>query len=53
MNLGKVTGSVWLNRKHPAYEGKKLLMVQPETPEGAAKGAPVLAVDVVDGVELG
>ena len=48
MNLGKVTGSVWMNRRHPAYEGKKLLMVQPETPEGKAKGAPVLAVDVVD-----
>ena len=48
MNLCTVTGSAWMNRQHPAFEGKKLLMVQPETPEGQAKGAPVLAVDVVD-----
>ena len=41
MNLAKVTGSVWMNRQHPAFEGKKLLKVQPE------KGAPVVAVDVV------
>ena len=48
MNLARVTGSVWMTEKHPAYQGKKLLVVQPETPEGAPKGAAVLAVDVVD-----
>ena len=48
MNLARVMGSVWMTEKHPAYQGKKLLVVQPETPEGAPKGAAVLAVDVVD-----
>ena len=48
MNLATVTGSVWMTEKHPAYEGKKLLVVQPETPEGTPKGAAVLAIDVVD-----
>ncbi len=40
MNLARVTGSVWMTEKHPAYEGKKLLVVQPETPEGAPKAPP-------------
>ena len=48
MNLARVTGSVWMTEKHPAYEGKKLLVVQPETPEGAPKGADLLAIDLVD-----
>ena len=48
MNLARVTGSVWMTEKHPAYEGKKLLVVQPETPEGTPKGADLLAIDLVD-----
>ena len=48
MNLARVTGSVWMTEKHPAYAGKKLLVVQPETPEGAPQGASVLAIDAVD-----
>lgn len=47
MNLGRVKGSVWMTRQHPAYAGRKLLLVQPETPEGTAQGAAVLAVDLV------
>ena len=48
MNLARVTGSVWMTQRHPAFEGKKLLTVQPETPEGRPLGAPSVAVDVVD-----
>ena len=48
MNLARVKGSVWMNRQHPAYAGRKLLVVQPETPEGLPKGPEVLAVDDVD-----
>ena len=43
MNLARVAGSVWMTRRHPAYEGRKLLLVRPE-----AGGPEVLAVDVVD-----
>ena len=48
MNVARVTGKVWMTERHPAYAGRKLLMVQPETAEGAPQGAPVLAVDLVD-----
>jgi len=48
VNLARVKGSVWMNRQHPAYNGRKLLVVQPETPEGQPKGPEVLAVDDVD-----
>ena len=48
MNLARVKGSVWMNRQHPAYDSRKLLVVQPETPEGQPKGPEVLAVDDVD-----
>ena len=43
MRLGTVAGPVWMTRKHPAYEGRTLLVVRPE-----AGGAEVLAVDLVD-----
>jgi ethanolamine utilization protein EutN len=29
MILGRVIGEVWATRKHPAYEGRKLLLVAP------------------------
>ena len=48
MNLARVKGPVWMNRQHPAFDGRKLLVVQPETPEGDPKGPEVLAVDIVD-----
>ena len=44
MRLGTVAGPVWMTLKHPAYEGRKLLVVRPE--EG--DGGEVLAVDLVD-----
>ena len=33
--------------KRPQFEGAKLLLVQPEAPDGAAVGATLLAVDSV------
>jgi len=45
MQLGKIIGTVVATRKHEALEGIKLLIVQPQTPDGEPKGRPVVAVD--------
>ena len=45
MMLGRVTGSRTSTAKHPAYEGKKILIVQPIDEQGAPKGDELLAVD--------
>ena len=45
MMLGRVTGSMTSTAKHPAYEGKKILIVQPIDEHGAPKGDELLAVD--------
>ena len=45
MILGRVTGTVVSTAKHPCYEGKKLLSVQPLDDAGAASGHEFLAVD--------
>lgn len=45
MILARVTGSVVCSVKDDMYEGEKLLIVKPETPEGEAAGASFLAVD--------
>ncbi|MFH2001832.1 MAG: EutN/CcmL family microcompartment protein [Planctomycetota bacterium] len=45
MKIGRVIGTVVAPVKHPFYEGKKILLVQPEDPFGHSKGAPVVAVD--------
>ena len=37
--------------KHYKLEGRKLLLVQPLTPEGADRGEPILAIDGVDAGE--
>lgn len=42
MNLATVTGSVWMTEKHPAYDGRKLLVVRTDA------GAEALAIDLVD-----
>jgi microcompartment protein CcmK/EutM len=51
MILGRVSGSVVATEKHYKLEGRKLLLVQPLTPEGADRGDPILAVDGVDAGE--
>ena len=47
MILGRVTGTVVSTAKHAAYEGLKLLVVQPIDERGQASGEPFLAVDKV------
>lgn len=47
MILGRVVGEVVSSHKRPQFEGAKLLLVQPETPQGEATGSTLLAVDAV------
>jgi ethanolamine utilization protein EutN len=47
MILGSVVGTLVATQKHRKLEGAKLLLVQPLTLEGAARGAPLLAIDSV------
>ena len=39
MILGRVVGQAVATVKRPQFEGAKLLLVQPETPEGTPVGA--------------
>ena len=48
MNLGRVIGSVWATQKHEAFEGRRLLVVQPMTFAGADVGGPIVSLDTVD-----
>ena len=50
MIIARVLGNVVSTEKHPHYKGRKILVVQPITPDGQAKGASFLAVD---GVQAG
>lgn len=45
MILAKVRGTLYATRKHPRFEGKRILVVAPETPEGLPSGASFLALD--------
>jgi microcompartment protein CcmK/EutM len=45
MLLAEVVGTVVMTVKHPAFDGEKLLAVQPLDEKGAAQGAVILAVD--------
>ena len=47
MQIGQVVGTLVATQKHRKLEGAKLLLVQPLTLEGQAKGTPVLAIDSV------
>lgn len=47
MILARVVGTVVATRKDPRLEGKKLLVLQPVSPEGKPEGAYVVAVDTV------
>jgi ethanolamine utilization protein EutN len=52
MILARVVGQLISTQKRPQFEGAKLLLVQPESPDGEAKGATLLAIDSV-GVGVG
>lgn len=47
MILGRVVGQAVSSHKRPQFEGAALLLVQPETPDGVAVGAALLAIDAV------
>jgi ethanolamine utilization protein EutN len=47
MQIATVVGTVVATRKHAALEGAKLLLVQPETPEGEPRGPVLLTIDSV------
>ena len=47
MILGRVVGQAVSTHKRPQFEGAKLLLVQPEAPDGVAVGAALLAIDAV------
>jgi len=51
MKIARVLGSVTSTLKHPSYEGKKLLVVQPLKVDGAPAGRPTIAVDYVSAGE--
>lgn len=45
MRLCRVIGTVVASAHHPAYDGRKVLLVRPETPDGKPAGAAFVAVD--------
>jgi ethanolamine utilization protein EutN len=47
MQLARVVGTVVSTQKHRKFEGAKLLLVQPITPDDQPRGATLLAVDAV------
>jgi microcompartment protein CcmK/EutM len=47
MQLARVIGDIVATRKEPAYEGIKLLVIQPLAADGADAGRPLVAVDAV------
>jgi ethanolamine utilization protein EutN len=47
MILGRVVGEVVATQKRPQFDAAKLLLVQPETPQGVATGTTLLAIDSV------
>ena len=47
MQIGTVVGTVVSTQKHRKLEGAKLLLVQPQTPDGTPRGPALLAIDSV------
>lgn len=47
MMLARVIGNVVATVKHDALTGRKLLLIQPITRDGADRGRPLVAVDAV------
>jgi ethanolamine utilization protein EutN len=47
MKLCRVLGSVVASAHHKAYDGRTILVVQPEGPDGQAQGASFIAIDRV------
>ncbi|MCG8573198.1 MAG: EutN/CcmL family microcompartment protein [Spirochaetes bacterium] len=51
MILGKVIGNIVSTIKIGAYQGYKMMLVQPIKPDGKKKGHPIIAVDAVQAGE--
>ncbi len=47
MQIARVVGTVVATRKHAAFDGAKLLLVQPLEPDDTARGSALLAIDSV------
>ncbi len=45
MLLARVEGNVVATRKHPSFEGWRLVVCQPISPDGRPEGAPQIAID--------
>ena len=48
MIIGRVVDQLFSTQKDICFEGHKLLLVQPLTPEGEERGEQVLAIDGAD-----
>jgi ethanolamine utilization protein EutN len=47
MQIARVVGTVVSTQKHRKLEGAKLLLVQPQSPDGTPRGPTLLAIDSV------
>ena len=47
MQLGVVVGSIWSSATHPAYEGRKQMLVQRVDLDRTPLGHPTVAIDYV------
>jgi microcompartment protein CcmK/EutM len=45
MQLARVEGNLTATRKHPSFQGWRLVICQPVNAAGAAEGVPVVAID--------
>jgi ethanolamine utilization protein EutN len=48
VQLGRICGTVVATLKHAALRNRKVLLVQPVTPDGAPRGRVTAALDLVD-----
>lgn len=45
MFLARVVGNLTATRKHPSFEGWRLIICQPITQQGEETGVPIVAID--------
>jgi ethanolamine utilization protein EutN len=45
MRIASITGYLTATTKHPSFEGQRLLLAQPITPDGAPDGPPQVVID--------
>ena len=47
MRIARVIGTVVGAAHHPTYDGRKVLLLKPERPDGTSAGSAFIAVDQV------